>query len=402
MALRWTQLLSILPIVLFQGAVILTLLSTHSFGVAVLELNDTNKVNICEPLIVRFTDFRFGGRMYYKTVSIPGMLPLIRKDDDAEPIAAPGINLTEYEPELQFLQLQDSVLEQYYQNISNKTGVIMIQYDCPLPSFNCTIMHLASEERFVKYKNGTLHDLEGNWTVHTNINESAAAAFANGNGTDILKNKSEEIKARWEKLCNDILSKDDPRQNAYTFRVLEPDYNRTQMECRMESELPLNYNISVYSKSDNIKMTFSARGPYGHSTRVSNIYLDTNVTALSDMVCEIRSPTGWFVNMTFFGRYNPHLHIVKPYRYYDDIQRDDYSQDFKAYGAPEQRSNGPSIIVTIWVSLLVISVIFVPAFMFRKNIMQCVDRYMFKRTDLAVFFQSRVTESLEDIVTIVD
>ncbi|AKB93331.1 b153 [Murid betaherpesvirus 8] len=405
MALFEGRLLSILPIILINGALILTLLSTHSFGVAVLELNDTKKVNICEPLTLRFTDYRFGGKMFYKTVSIPGMLPLIRKDDDADPITAPGINITEYGPELQFLMLQDSVLEDYYRNISNKTGVIMIQYDCTFTPFNCTITHLASEERFVTYKNGTLRDLEGNWTKHTNMNESEAAAFALGNGTDILSNKSEDIQARWKKLCNRILSEDDPKKNAYVFRVLETygksNVQNETVECRMESDLPLNYNISVYNKSDNLKMTFLADGFYGNA-RLMYYYFEANVKSLSDMVCEIRSPTGWVVNMTFFGQYSPQLHLVSTPHHYAYTKMDDYSHDFETHITPNQTYNASNIIVMIIFVVVVTLSIAVPAFMFRENIIRCVDRYMFKRLDPAIFFQSRITESLEDIVTIID
>nr|WEG69829.1 membrane protein b153 [Mastomys natalensis cytomegalovirus 3]WEG69969.1 membrane protein b153 [Mastomys natalensis cytomegalovirus 3]WEG70109.1 membrane protein b153 [Mastomys natalensis cytomegalovirus 3]WEG70249.1 membrane protein b153 [Mastomys natalensis cytomegalovirus 3]WEG70389.1 membrane protein b153 [Mastomys natalensis cytomegalovirus 3] len=257
-----------------------------------ISIDESSRKDICDNFGVIFK-IRKDGTYYQFYMFLNWSAPLGKLITPTGYIRYPWMmNISRTDPEyLFFLHHQDYMDRYYNETFENVMSFTMI-YECEFSPFRCSVRQVYGLHELVYYDGNNTFIYPMTWPRNMVLaSNDTLIQKANGSGINILENRATDLERRWRRMCRTLQSLDDPHKVSYELVYLKG----SSIHCTAISNIPVKYSVIPFGEHE-IKTTFETTYYIGEVAFI--VAYTANVTE-SDIMCQVRSPTGWVANVSY-------------------------------------------------------------------------------------------------------
>lgn len=266
-----------------------------SHGLADVVIDDRIRIDICTDIKVIFTSYREGPELYRHHGMFADGVPIVTHNK-GETIQYAYTENELFDVEMEFWKQQEQFIDAYV-NIAMTTGTnVEFKYVCSFTPFKCTVEQRIGNDILITYTDSGMeinrqeeYRPQHKESIFT-VSDEELSKFARGTGLELLKKQSIELKTRWTKMCKQALTQDDPQNNRFSLSAMP---HIKVILCTFESLVPLQYELTLHG-TKMIANYMNWKGTYVH---MQATYTDIDFN--SNIICQIRSPSGWIANISY-------------------------------------------------------------------------------------------------------
>ncbi|AFX83450.1 a152 [Rat cytomegalovirus ALL-03] len=278
--------------------VVLSLLCASVLADLRVEVDDSHHVNICNPGTLIIDIDRGQGQFFSNSVYLNGTKTLLF--DAYGSMRHKVHEMLKNEKHIQefsFMALQKPFLNEIVNLYLEWQNRYLLRYQCNLASLHCIVLFKVYRDSGfadVMTYDGTSVTFSDIWKDYakTGVTQNDLVRYAYGTGMKFIRSHKNELRSKWTSLCLEIADQDKPRNNVYTLM----QRSAHSFTCNMKTKLPLGYTTSFYRADEASEAKTMLQS--GQDNFYSEILLndgDIHTVTLENIICEVKSSTGWSV-----------------------------------------------------------------------------------------------------------
>nr|WEG69139.1 membrane protein a151 [Mastomys natalensis cytomegalovirus 2]WEG69277.1 membrane protein a151 [Mastomys natalensis cytomegalovirus 2]WEG69416.1 membrane protein a151 [Mastomys natalensis cytomegalovirus 2]WEG69554.1 membrane protein a151 [Mastomys natalensis cytomegalovirus 2]WEG69692.1 membrane protein a151 [Mastomys natalensis cytomegalovirus 2] len=247
-------------------------------------VGDLSHGNLCEPLTLSFTVLSVG--LTGHTISVAAMkgtVPLLSIEVDGSLSTTRWVLLTSESPEIVFLKMQQSHLQNVRHLLGYNYTFLSVRYECHFSSVSfCGISYFEDFNLILEFNSHGKQRL-------TSFNDgNKIKSLASGSGVTEFLNHVSSVHERWSVICENISRISTSEYVNGTFRRI----SGSSSICEMRSPSPIKFWLVVYDSNANVWE--SLQSTFGGTE--SSVSLTVNATE-SHLICVVHSILGWNISL---------------------------------------------------------------------------------------------------------